>query len=237
MTERQALVLGKPRMRAARAGGLTIAIAGVVVVVLTGGTAARAGGTPPTTYLDKAGRFSITVPRTWQVVPRTVPQVQGLVRQLTQKKQTALADAYSLLISTSAGKDALKNFRFQAFLWPPISAVPTDVSVALTSIPKSFGVGKLPAIGARFASQLAANKGAKITAPRTIELKSGLSSEFIEGSIPAAAKQEPATGFELYLIVQPKTHILYELSFRIDAAVLDKAVVFKSIADNFRIVE
>jgi hypothetical protein len=57
-------------MRRARAGGLAIV---VVLVLAAGASAANIAGT---TYVDKGGGYTITIPRTWQVVPRKVAEVK-----------------------------------------------------------------------------------------------------------------------------------------------------------------
>lgn len=219
-------------MKAARAGLLALAVATAALLA----SSASAANLPSTTYLDKAGGYEVAIPKTWQLVPRSVAQVQTLIAQLKKKKETELAQTYATIIGSASGRSELKNFRFQAFDWPPTSSVETDMSIAITSVPKSYGNSKLKAIGATFANQLAANPGSKVTVPKPIKLASGMTAEFIEGSVPAPTKAEPATGFQLFLILRPQTHRLYELSFRIDARDLSQVTLFASIADHFKFV-
>jgi len=72
--------------------------------------------------------------------------------------------------------------------------------------------------------------------PKSIKLASGLTAEFIEGTVPGPTTSDPSTGFQLYLLLRPQTHRLYELSFRIDARGLSQATLFRSIADHFELV-
>src|SRR5580704_4898061 len=102
-------------MRAARAGGVALAV--VCAGALSG--AAAGANVAGTVYVDKAAGFSITIPQTWQLVPRSVAQVKQLVATLKKKASTVdLANAYASIISTAAGQSQVTSYTFQAIEWP-----------------------------------------------------------------------------------------------------------------------
>ncbi len=214
-------------MGAARAGWLAIAV--TTAAVLAAGASGK--NQPSTTYLDKTGGYQISIPTTWKLVPRTVPQVQALIAQLKKQKQTTLASMYSSIISSAGGRSGLKAYRFQAFGWPQSSATPllTEVSVGVVKTTKAYGPSSLPAIGAEYANALSANKGSKITVPKRVTLPAG-PAELIEGTIPAGSGL--SNGIKLYLVPHGKR--LYEISFQIDARFLKVATLFTSIAEHFK---
>ncbi len=205
---------------------LALAIA-VAVVVASSSSAANVKGTK---WVDKAGGYTITVPKTWELIPRTTAQVNTSIATLDKKKQTALARFYKALIATSAGKDGLKAYRFQAFAWPDSETqpVPVQVSLGLARTKTPVTTKALPSVAAVFANQLASNKGAKITVPKIVTLPAG-KAEFIEGTLPIGGGIE--NGLELYLIPRGKT--VYELAFQIEASQLKTATLFTSIARQF----
>jgi len=207
----------------------------VIAVAAAALLAAGASGKnqPSTTYVDKPAGYQISIPTTWKLVPRTVPQVQALVAQLKKKKQTALASTYSSIIASAGGRSGLKAYRFQAFDWPLSGATPllTEVAVGVVKTTRVYGPSSLPAIGAEYASSLAANKGSKIIVPKRVTLPAG-PAELIEGTIPAGTGL--SNGIELYLVPHGKR--LYEISFQIDARFLNVATLFTSIAQHFKFV-
>lgn len=192
---------------------------------------AGAANQPATTYLDKPAGFRITVPNTWQPVPRTLAGVKALIKQLDNKKQTELASLYSSLISSAAGRSELTNFAFQAFLYPPISTIQTDVSVGIARTPTAYGVKDLPSLADTFAKEFATTKGSKIMKPKVVTLPAGPAA-LIEGTAPAGGGL--SSGLELYLI--PHGKLLYELSFNTDARALSSATIFTEIARLFAFV-
>jgi hypothetical protein len=206
---------------------LAVAIA-VAVVVVSGSSATDVKGTR---WIDKPGGYSITIPKTWQLIPRTTAQVKTLIATLEKKKQTALASFYKSLIASPAGKNGLKAYRFQAFAWPDSETqpVPVQVSLGLVKTKTPVTTKGLPSVAAVFANQLASNKGAKITVPKIVTLPAG-KAEFIEGTLPVGGGIE--NGLELYLIPHAKT--VYELALQIEASQLKTATLFTSIARQFR---
>jgi hypothetical protein len=201
-------------------------------VVLTA-TAAGAKNVPGTTYVDQAKGYAITIPKTWQLIPRTQASVKALIAKLRKKKQTALADFYQTILQSQAGRNGIKSYRFQAFDWPGSlnQPVPVQVSLGITTSKKGITPKDLPSIGALFANAFASNQGAKVTVPRTVTLPVG-KAELIEAAIPIGGGV--TNGAELYLIPHGKT--LYELSFQIEASQLKTATLFTSIAKNFKFV-
>ncbi len=214
-------------MGRARAGGIALAAALAVAA------AAPAANVPGTTYVDKAGGYSITIPRTWQLIPRTVPQINALVAKLKKKTSTVdLANYYKQLVASPEQRRELSAYRFQAFDWPASLAVPVpiEVSVGIVAGKKTYTAKDLPSIGAVYANALASNKGSKVTVPKTVTLPAG-KAVLIEAIIPLG--QGVSNGVELYLI--PRGKRVYELSFQIEASALSSAKIFTSIAQNFKL--
>jgi hypothetical protein len=215
-------------MRAVLAGWFAIVV--VAAALLAGGAAGK--NVPSTTYVDKSGGYSLTIPTSWKLVPRAVPQVKALIARLKKTKQAHLASTYSSIISSAAGRTSVTAYRFQAFAWPQSAGTPllTQVSLGIVTTTKAYGASSLTAIGAQFASSLASAKGSKITVPKRVNLPAGPAS-FIEGTIPAGGGL--SNGIELYLIPHGKR--LYELSFQTDARALGQATLFTSIAQHFKL--
>ena len=197
------------------------------------GAGAAAKNVPGTTYVDRAKGYAITIPRTWQLIPRTQADVKALIAKLRKNKRTSLANFYSTILATEAGRSGIKSYRFQAFDWPGSlnQPVPVEVSLGITTSKKPITAKDLPSIGAVFANAFAANKGSKVTAPKTVSLPVG-KAEVVEATIPVGGGV--TNGAKLYLIPHGKT--LYELSFQIEASQLDGATLFTSIANNFKFV-
>jgi hypothetical protein len=209
---------------------LRLVVVFVAAALVLCATAAGAN-LPSTTYFDKPAGFRITIPKTWQLVPRSLAGVKARIKQLDKKKETDLASVYSAIVSTAAGRSELTSFVFQAFLYPPISSIQTDVSLGIVRTTTAYGVKELPSLGDTFAKELATTKGSKIPKPKMVTLPAGPAA-YIEGTEPAGGGL--STGFDLYLIPHGKR--LYELSFRTDASALSKATIFTAIARLFAFV-
>jgi len=212
--------------------GVAGAVAAALALVLAAG---GAGATQPSTvYVDKAGGYAIAIPKTWQLIPRSTAGVQALIAKLKKKKATVpLADFYSTILSSQPGKTGINAYRFQAFDWPGSlsSPVPIQVSVGITGAKRAYTAKDLPSIGAVFANAFAANKGAKVTVPKTVTLPAG-KAELVEAAIPVGGGV--TNGAMVYLIPHGKR--LYELSFQIEASQLKTATLFTSIAEHFRLL-
>ena len=216
-------------VRAGLAGALASALAFAAVA-----TGAAAKNQPSTIYVDKAGGYAIAVPKTWQLIPRSQAGVKALIAKLKKKSSTvSLADFYSTILASQAGKSGIAAYRFQAFDWPgSLSApVPIQVSVGISPAKRAYTARDLPAIGAVFANAFASNKGAKVTVPKTVTLPAG-KAELVEAAIPVGGGV--TNGAEVYLIPHGKR--LYELSFQIEASQLASASLFTSIAQHFKLL-
>ena len=159
--------------------------------------------------------------------------MKALIANLKKRKQTSLANFYSTILASEAGRSGIRSYRFQAFDWPGSlnQPVPVEVSLGITTSKKAITPRDLPSIGAVFANAFASNKGAKVTAPKTVSLPVG-KAELVEATIPIGGGV--SNGAKLYLIPHGKT--LYELSFQIEASQLNGAKLFTSIANNFKFV-
>jgi len=208
------------------------AIAVAIAGSLPAAGAAPAKNQPSTIYVDRSGGYRITVPRTWQIVPPSTTLVKRKIATLKKQKKTALAAAYSDMISTAAGRNELSTFRFRAFHWPLLpSPVPTDVTLSIQPIARKYKEADLPAIGASFAKNLR-TPGAKVAAPQMLKLPAGRAA-LISGTVPLPKPYTGIkTGFSLVLMLRPGK--LYMLSFRIDSRAQADAKVFASITNLFR---
>jgi hypothetical protein len=207
-------------------------VAALALATLAGGAAAK--NQPSTIYVDKAGGYAIAVPKTWQLIPRSQAGVKALIAKLKKKSSTvSLADFYSTILASQAGKSGIAAYRFQAFDWPGSlgAPVPIQVSVGITPAKRAYSAKDLPSIGAVFANAFASNKGAKVTVPKTVTLPAG-KAELVEAAIPVGGGV--TNGAEVYLIPHGKK--LYELSFQIEASQLASATLFTSIAQHFKLL-
>ena len=211
-------------------------LAGALAAVLAASVAAAGGAAnqPSSTYVDKAGGYAITIPKTWQLIPRTVPAVKALAAKLNKKAATkSLAGYYKGIIASKSGVAGLEAYRFQAFDWPGSlsSPVPIEVSVGIVPSKTTITAKDLPAIGNTFAQSFLSNKGAKVTTPKIVTLPSGKAS-FYEGIVPIGAGF--TNGLAMYLIPHGKK--LYELAFEIEGSQLASATLFTSIAQHFKLL-
>ena len=193
--------------------------------------AATAATTPTETkWNDKADGFSVILPAKWYPVPRTVAAVNQTIAALKKQKQTDLATAYDFFL-TADGKQELKAYVFQAFLFdgPTTDPVPIEISIQVVPGKRAYTPADLTAAGKAYANELASNKGSKITVPAQLKLPEG-QAQFITGTVPNGGGI--STGLELYILGHGKR--LYVLSFKINAVALSQAKVFHSIAENFR---
>src|SRR5277367_1607115 len=116
-------------MRSAWAGGL---LAAVVIAALLAGAAGAAKLKGIIIY-DKAKGYALTIPSSWEPIPRTEAEVRATIATLKKKSSTAaLAKYYQSIISTPDGRSGLAAYRFQAFAWPiPANASPLPTEVSL----------------------------------------------------------------------------------------------------------
>jgi hypothetical protein len=203
--------------------------------------AVAVAATPPkttkgTTYASQSGGYALTVPATWKLIPRTVPQIKSAIAALKKQKKskaeaTALAGTLQSIIDSPAGVNGLKAYVIQAFAWPtdPNTPILTEASLGIVKTSRAYTKKDLPAIGAEYANSISANKGSKVLVPKIVTLPAG-PAEFIEATVPAGTGLQ--NGIELYLIPHGKR--LYELSFQVDGTLLAQATLFTSIAQKFK---
>jgi hypothetical protein len=199
---------------------------------------AAAGGAaanqPSSTYVDKPAGYAITIPKTWELIPRTAPAVKALAAKLNRKAATkSLGGYYAGIIGNKSGLAGLDAYRFQAFAWPDSlnSPVPIEVSVGIVKAKRPITPRDLPAISNTFAQSFLSNKGAKVTKPKIVSLPAGKAS-FYEGIVPIGAGF--TNGLAMYLIPHGKK--LYELAFGIEGSELSSATLFASIAQHFKLI-
>ena len=195
-------------------------------VLLAAGALAGAANQPSTVYVDRGAGFEITIPKTWQTVPRSLTAVKALISRLEKQKRTELAGEYNSLISSADGRSAVTSFVFQAFLYPQISPVQTEVTLGIVRTPVTYTAKDLLSIGQTFVKQFAKAKGAKIDKPKVVTLPAGPAA-LVEGTAPAGSGLK--SGFELYLVPHGKR--LFGLSFTTQASLLSEASpLFDAIA-------
>src|SRR5262249_16993979 len=209
--------------------GMRFAAAAAAIAVLAFAPSGSAAAPPSTKWVVKQDGFSATLAPKWNPVPRTAKGVKQIIASLKKQKKAELASEYSFYL-TAPGKAQLKNYVFQAFLdiAPSADPIAPQFAVQMTEGSKPYTNADLPAAGRAYASALAQRKGAKISAPKHIQLPTG-PAQFVTGSVPAG--RGIADGFELYLLIHKGK--LYALKFDIDASVLSQAKVFRSIAGHF----
>jgi hypothetical protein len=211
-----------------RAAASSLIAALVALAAVAGGSGANVKGT---VIVDKQEGYQIAIPNTWRLIPRTKAEVEAVIAALKKKKETDLATFYAGIIASKSGLSGLTTYRLQAFDWPGSmeSPVPIELSVGIVKTPRAYGPKDLASIGAVYANALAANKGAKVTVPKTVTLPAG-KAELILGSIPIG--NGVMNGVKLYLIPHGKR--LYELSFQIEASQLATATLFASMANSLK---
>jgi hypothetical protein len=203
-------------------------LAAILGALVLAGTAA--GADKPVGYIDKADGFRIVMPAKWYPVPRSATAVRQLIAALKKQKKTDLASAYGFYL-TANGQTERKAYVFEAFYFdgPTSDPVPLSVSVQVVPAKRAYTSADLASAGRTYAGALASTKGAKVSAPSAIKLPAG-KAELIRGVVPNGGGV--STGAELYLLVHGKR--LYALSFKVNAVLLSRAKVFRSIAETFR---
>jgi hypothetical protein len=187
------------------------------------------------TWVDATDKYTITLPRTWDLIPRSAADIRSLVAQLKAKKteeDDALAATYSAILASPQGVSELSTFRLQAFPWPPDvdTSILTEVGVKVIHNTLAASSASLTMLGQQYAAALRKNSGAKIDSPREVKLPAG-NAELVEGSVPAGGGL--SNGVELYLLLHGSR--LYVLSFTVDARLMAKATIFAAIAEHFRV--
>jgi hypothetical protein len=155
-------------------------VIGLVAAAALGLVDSAAAGVWKRHDVPRAG-FSVEVPATWQIVPRSVSSVQALIRRLRSQGRVSVARQYQALIDDPYARDNLRQ-SFQAFAWPALpSSVRTDVVIGthtLTKAQAALGDGLLDGFAAGLARQI----GSRDVRVRKLRLPAGAARE-ITGTV------------------------------------------------------
>jgi hypothetical protein len=205
-----------------------------VVFALTGlvacGVASAASG-PWVSFVDKSYGIRVTIPKSWHTVPPTVAGVQSLIGQLAKKKEVGLAQVYSSFIASTAARQKMLSYHFQAFQYSTGSAIQPDFALAFARTSRAYTVKDLATTSKSVARQFTAVPGTTITKQTVVTLPAGPAG-FVEGTQPVAGGS--TTQFQIYIIAHGT--LLYDLSFRADARATSEAATFTAIARRFAFV-
>lgn len=188
------------------------------VVSVAAGTAAAAAADDWRTAPDRAGGYSIAVPVTWQVVPRSPSALDAIVARLRAEKRTALAYQFAQIAAVRRATHSA--FRFQAFAWPPPRGqVVPDVTVKIDPLSPGTTAAALPRIARQVSKTLAAAPTATANAPVAVRLPAG-PAQRITGT--AQISKTVRSRFALYLLVRGRR--LYSVTFRGPATAVEREI-------------
>lgn len=182
---------------------------------LTAGSAAAPA--PWTHVTDSVAGYSIAVPASWQVVPRSTQRLDARVAQARRLKQFALANQFAEIAAVRRKTGTV--YRFQAFAWPPPKgAVVPDVTVRIAALTHSTTRVALPLIARQIAKSL--SRAASVSASRRLALPAGEAYE-VAGSIPLS--KTIRSRFAIYLLMHRRQ--LYSLTFRGPATAAERGIL------------
>lgn len=196
---------------------MRVAAAVAAVLSVAAGSAAAADGwrTAP----DRAGGYSIAVPATWQVVPRSTAELDAHVARLRAQKRMALAYQFAQIAAVRRATHTA--FRFQAFSWPaPRGQVVPDVTVKIDPLSPGATPAALPRIAGQIAKTLAAAPTATATSPVGVRLPAG-AAQRITGTTQIS--KTVRSRFALYLLIHGRR--LYSVTFRGPATSVEREIV------------
>lgn len=177
-----------------------------VALLLVAGSAHAA--THWRTLSDPADGFSIAVPAGWRTVPRSTPALEALVRQLSRRKETALASEYAEVAALRRTTHTV--YRVQAFAWPaPAGEIVPDVTVKVDPLKRGTTAKALPLIARAMVRALSQAKATTVSKPVSRRLAAGPTIE-IDGSTRLSKKLQ--SRYAVYLLVHGGR--LYSISFR-----------------------
>lgn len=183
------------------------AAAGVLLASLVVAGAAGAAA-PWQTIADKSMGFSVGVPGSWQVVPRSSPQLDAVVVRLRREKRLSLANQFAQVAAVR--RTTHTTFSFQAFAWPPPKgAVVPDVTLKTDRLSSGTTGASLPYLARQIAKAIAGTSGATASTPSARKLPAGQAMT-ITGTTRLSKRLR--SRFALYLLVHRRR--LYSLSFR-----------------------
>mgnify|MGYP000350744836 CR=1 FL=1 len=177
------------------------------------------------TAVDRPAGYTVSVPRSWQVVPRSTAELDRLIARLRAEKRTALANQLAQIAAVRRATGT--TFRFQAFMWPaPSGAVVPDVTVKTDPLRAGTTAAALPQIARQVAKVLASTSGATASTPVTRSLPAGRAMQ-VTGT--TRITKTTRSRFSLYLLIRGRR--LYTLAFRGPASPLELR-----IAERFRLL-
>jgi hypothetical protein len=195
---------------------MRIAAVFAVAVCVTGSAGAAA---PWRTVAVPRDGFSIAVPGTWHVVPRSTPRLEALIAGLRKRKQTALALQFAQIAAVRRATHAV--YRFQAFAWPPPKgAVVPDVTVKIDPLKAGTTRAALPRLARRIANALSRSAGATAAAPVARTLPAGRAMT-VTGT--TRISKSLRSRYALYLLIHGRK--LYSIAFRGPATEAESDVV------------
>jgi hypothetical protein len=190
----------------------------LAVVCVTAGNAS-AGAAPWRTLVDPAGGFSIAVPVSWQVVPRSTPELNALIARLAKTKRTALANQLRAIAAVRRVTHTV--YRFQAFSWPPPKgAVVPDVTVKADPLTAGTTSTALPRIAQAIAKAISRSPTATVSAPVRRTLPAGQAFE-VTGTTKVSKTLR--SRYAIYLLIHGNR--LYSISFRGPATTVESRIV------------
>ena len=168
---------------------------------------------------DRAGGYAIAVPSTWQVVPRSTPALDALVKRLRDDKRTALAYQYAQIAAVRKATHVV--YPFQAFAWPaPGGRVVPDVTVKIDPLAAGATPAALPRIARQIAKTLDAAPSATAAPPVPRTLPAG-AAQHVSGSTQVS--KSVRSRFSLYLLIRGRK--LYSITFRGPATAAEAGIL------------
>ena len=152
------------------------------------------------------GGYAITIPTTWQPIPRTVAQMKTLDRDAEEEEDDrGSRSSTRRSLASPAGRSRPHRLPLPGVRLAGErrrTPIPTEVSLGIATLTKTYTDKRSARDRRRLRERRwRRNKGSKITVPKIVNLPSG-KAEFIVGTIPAGSGIE--NGFELYLIPHGK---------------------------------
>ncbi len=214
-------------MREGRRRARVALLLGAAGLIACAGTAS-ATSTPWARWTVPDGGFSITIPKSWFLVPNTVPRVEADIKRLAEENQAAVAQIYASMIATRQEREALARYRFEAFAFSTLPVTPT-VMVAIDHTTKAL-THDLGAIARSEARSGTANAQWHVADARVVSLPAGPAA-YIDGTRPTP---RGTVEFADYFVEHGSA--LYLLSLSADAKAPDigsLSTTFAAIARHF----
>jgi hypothetical protein len=158
------------------------------------------------TVADRAGAFTIAVPKSWQIVPVSDAALENRVVRLQRQKRLALAAQYA---SVAASRRGAGTFRFEAFAWPaPAGPIVPDVAVRVDRVAATATLG---GIASGYVRSLSAPRGAVVLQRHALSVPAGSAYE-VRGTVPVGGTKHTRSAYDVYLLLRRAR--LYSISLR-----------------------